>query len=225
MSARRISGWLYVAAAATSMLAYRAIAGGSLSWEALHYWLDDRRLRYELIPFLALSLLLAATRIASTARAPLEVVTAVAWLAMATASSAWRPVFNTVERMGASSIDRLAALTALAAATLLALGVSSIAGSGQGGGWNRCGGVLQGLGCGVLGVYLGRLAYVLFLNTRVMPTGGLEAFAFELNLRTMAFSSSGLLLAFALVCAGVTEVRRRGRRAVVERGVAADGAR
>jgi hypothetical protein len=207
MSTRRIAGWTYVAAAISCLGAYHLIGLGSRPWDPV-LWMYDPPIRYEVLPLVVVSLLLAATRVGSAARGSLEIVAAVAWLATVSAFGAWRFVFATVERIGTSRLDALAGLIALTGLSMVALSVSSLLSWRRLRWWPRVGQLLQAFAGVALGYCLLRTAVLSFLTTRVVRGGGLETFAYELELRDRLFVATILLLTGAGVAAAVDSTLR-----------------
>jgi hypothetical protein len=186
----------------------------------------DPPIRYEVLPLVVISLLFAATRVGSASRGSVEIVAAVAWLATVSAFGAWRFAFATVERVGASTLDALAALIALTGLSMVGLSVSGLVSWRRLRWWPRVGQLLQALAGVALGYSLLRTAVLVFLSTRVVRGGGIEKFAYELELRERLFVATMLFLTGAGVAAAADwALRVFGKRRAVEQSVAPDEAR
>jgi hypothetical protein len=212
-----MAGWTYVASAAACAGAFYVIGRGERALDA-PLWMYDPPVRYEILPFVLISLLLAATRIASAARTSIEVVAAGAWFGVAAAFGAWRPMFNTVTGMGAGAIDALAVLTGLAALSMFAVSASGLISERRRVSFYGAAQLFQSSGAGILSYYLLRASGMLYLSTRLVRDGGLSRLTYEVGLREWLFLAAGLCLVASGTCVAIgigldgRDARRRRTR-------------
>jgi hypothetical protein len=164
-------------------------------------WLDIV-LRYEIAPFTLAAVALSLTRRRSTAAPPLELCAALLWCVAFLSFALWYPMFNTIEHLGAPLVDALAVVVGLAAVAFIGVAVQGLIATGLSGQ-----SLLQAIGVGALGIYLGHVSLLFYESTRTTGSGGFEAILWEARLRVYACG----LAAVALITSTVLPKRTGAR--------------
>jgi hypothetical protein len=174
--------------------------------------MDSPVLRYQIVPLVGLSFVLAGTRVLRLARPVVELVAAGIWCIATAAFGATQPLFSTVQALGSGVTDGLAGLSLASSASMAAVAVWAVLSVRGHTAPEASARLLQGLGFGVLGVYLARVAGLLYLSTRTVLSGGLYRSIAEAELLPRTFAFVGSLLVTGAVLSVAPEVRRRRTR-------------
>jgi hypothetical protein len=168
---------------------------------------DDIPLLYDILPFAAVGLALAASRRPGLAAPVLEVVASLLWFLTFGAFALWLPWWSTVERLGAHCIDALAVLVGFTALSMGALAIQAL-GSRAGRSASLPARLLQAAGAGLLGLYLAHASLLLYAATRTTLSGGVAAMSYEVRLRVLVSAIVVATLATSAVAARLTRAAR-----------------
>jgi hypothetical protein len=156
---------------------------------------------YELAPLTVVALAFGPSRMASPAAPALEMIASGLWCLTLLLFALWHPLFSTVERVGSRALDLIALTVGCTGAALVGVAASAFLPVRRPPVVPAAAWYLQGLGVGILGLYLGRAGLLLYASTRATLSGGLSAVSYEVNLRLLICGAAAIALAASAVMA------------------------